>query len=244
MPIWHAEMYSLMSSELLERRAARPSPPSRASPPAARGASAPARTPRRRRTPLSAMSTEHRDEQQRGHRGRRPGEPRYFEEGRRSSERRATVASRGEAPGRSGSAARRSPRQREVGVGERRPRSASRASGGPCSSRARGCRGGGCAPRPRSATRLTNAIAAAKSANSSSRTIASPSRRQPPLARCSSIVRVGTQGCHRSVRLLRVRIVSLVPHATELLFALGLGDEVVGVTHECDYPPEAAELPH
>ena len=34
-----------------------------------------------------------------------------------------------------------------------------------------------------------------------------------------------------------MRIVSLVPHATELLFALGLGDEVVGVTHECDYPP-------
>ena len=34
----------------------------------------------------------------------------------------------------------------------------------------------------------------------------------------------------------RMRIVSLVPHATELLFALGLGAEVVGVTHECDYP--------
>lgn len=41
-----------------------------------------------------------------------------------------------------------------------------------------------------------------------------------------------------------MRIVSLVPHATELLFALGLGQSVVGVTHECDYPPEAAELPH
>ena len=38
-----------------------------------------------------------------------------------------------------------------------------------------------------------------------------------------------------------VRIVSLVPHATELLFALGLGDEVVGVTHECDFPPAALE---
>ena len=36
-----------------------------------------------------------------------------------------------------------------------------------------------------------------------------------------------------------MRIVSLVPHATELLFALGLGAEVVGVTHECDYPPAA-----
>ena len=36
-----------------------------------------------------------------------------------------------------------------------------------------------------------------------------------------------------------VRIVTLVPHATELLFALGAGPEVVGVTHECDYPPAA-----
>ena len=41
-----------------------------------------------------------------------------------------------------------------------------------------------------------------------------------------------------------MRIVSLVPSATETLYALGLGDSVVGVTHECDYPPEAAELPH
>jgi iron complex transport system substrate-binding protein len=40
-----------------------------------------------------------------------------------------------------------------------------------------------------------------------------------------------------------MRIVSLVPSATELLFALGLGDEVIAVTHECDYPPEATELP-
>jgi iron complex transport system substrate-binding protein len=40
-----------------------------------------------------------------------------------------------------------------------------------------------------------------------------------------------------------VRIVSLVPHATELLFALGLDHEVVGVTHECDYPLAALSLP-
>ncbi len=39
-----------------------------------------------------------------------------------------------------------------------------------------------------------------------------------------------------------MRIVSLVPHATELLFALGLRDEVIAVTHECDYPPRAREL--
>jgi iron complex transport system substrate-binding protein len=38
-----------------------------------------------------------------------------------------------------------------------------------------------------------------------------------------------------------MRIVSLVPHATELLFALGLGDQVVGVTHECDYPEDARD---
>jgi iron complex transport system substrate-binding protein len=41
-----------------------------------------------------------------------------------------------------------------------------------------------------------------------------------------------------------MRIASLVPSATEMLFALGLGDQVVAVTHECDYPPGAAQLPH
>ena len=41
-----------------------------------------------------------------------------------------------------------------------------------------------------------------------------------------------------------MRIASLVPSATETLFALGLGDQVIAVTHECDYPPEAQELPH
>jgi iron complex transport system substrate-binding protein len=40
-----------------------------------------------------------------------------------------------------------------------------------------------------------------------------------------------------------VRIVSLLPSATEALFALGLGDEVVARTHECDHPPEAARIP-
>lgn len=41
-----------------------------------------------------------------------------------------------------------------------------------------------------------------------------------------------------------MRIASLVPSATEALFALGLGEQVAGVTHECDYPPEAAAKPH
>lgn len=40
-----------------------------------------------------------------------------------------------------------------------------------------------------------------------------------------------------------MRIVSLLPSATETLFALGLGDKLVAVTHECDFPPEAALLP-
>jgi iron complex transport system substrate-binding protein len=36
-----------------------------------------------------------------------------------------------------------------------------------------------------------------------------------------------------------MRIVSLIPSATEILFALGLDEQVVGVSHECDYPPAA-----
>jgi iron complex transport system substrate-binding protein len=40
-----------------------------------------------------------------------------------------------------------------------------------------------------------------------------------------------------------MRIASLVPSATEMLFALGLGESVVGVTHECDYPEAASDLP-
>jgi iron complex transport system substrate-binding protein len=42
---------------------------------------------------------------------------------------------------------------------------------------------------------------------------------------------------------LLMRICSLLPSATEILYALGLGDSVVGVTHECDFPPEASKKP-
>jgi iron complex transport system substrate-binding protein len=38
----------------------------------------------------------------------------------------------------------------------------------------------------------------------------------------------------------RMKICSLLPSATEILFLLGLGDQIVAVTHECDYPPDAA----
>jgi iron complex transport system substrate-binding protein len=40
-----------------------------------------------------------------------------------------------------------------------------------------------------------------------------------------------------------VRIVSLLPAATEILYAIGAGDSVVGVTHECDFPADAATKP-
>lgn len=40
-----------------------------------------------------------------------------------------------------------------------------------------------------------------------------------------------------------MRIASLLPSATEVLYALGLGDSVVGITHECDFPPEARKKP-
>src|SRR6267142_6044951 len=39
------------------------------------------------------------------------------------------------------------------------------------------------------------------------------------------------------------RIVSFLPSATEMAFALGLGDQIVGITHECDYPPEVKGKP-
>jgi iron complex transport system substrate-binding protein len=40
-----------------------------------------------------------------------------------------------------------------------------------------------------------------------------------------------------------MRVVSLVPNGTEILFAVGAGDLVVGVSHECDYPEEARTRP-
>ena len=40
-----------------------------------------------------------------------------------------------------------------------------------------------------------------------------------------------------------MRIVSLLPSTTEIVFALGLGDQLAAVTHECDYPEQARGLP-
>jgi iron complex transport system substrate-binding protein len=44
-------------------------------------------------------------------------------------------------------------------------------------------------------------------------------------------------------KLRGMKICSLLPSATELLFALGLGDQVIGVSHECDFPLEAKSRP-
>ena len=39
-----------------------------------------------------------------------------------------------------------------------------------------------------------------------------------------------------------MRVISLAPSNTEMLFALGLGDRIVGVTEYCNYPPEANSI--
>jgi iron complex transport system substrate-binding protein len=41
-----------------------------------------------------------------------------------------------------------------------------------------------------------------------------------------------------------MNIISLLPSTTEICYALGLGEALRGVTHECDYPPAAREKPH
>jgi iron complex transport system substrate-binding protein len=40
-----------------------------------------------------------------------------------------------------------------------------------------------------------------------------------------------------------MKIASLLPAATEIVYALGLGDDLIGVTDECDYPPDAVTKP-
>jgi len=39
------------------------------------------------------------------------------------------------------------------------------------------------------------------------------------------------------------RIISFLPSATEMVCALGLGDQLAGISHECDYPPEIRDKP-
>ncbi|WP_029681074.1 cobalamin-binding protein [Thioalkalivibrio sp. AKL19] len=54
-----------------------------------------------------------------------------------------------------------------------------------------------------------------------------------------------TDDTDRQVRLEApaTRIVSLAPHITEVLFAVGAGDKLVGVTQHSDFPPEAERIP-
>lgn len=56
-----------------------------------------------------------------------------------------------------------------------------------------------------------------------------------------SLLRSGPQDLPSASEAPPHRIVSMSPSATEILFALGLGERVVGVTRFCDYPPEALE---
>ena len=73
------------------------------------------------------------------------------------------------------------------------------------------------------------------------------------LSLCLGLVRVGgAEGIEEkddlgeTVKLEKpaVRLISLAPSNTEMLYALGLGAQVVGVTEYCNFPPEAAEKPH
>ena len=41
-----------------------------------------------------------------------------------------------------------------------------------------------------------------------------------------------------------MNICSFLPSATEIVYELGLQDQLLGVTHECDYPPAARNKPH
>ena len=52
----------------------------------------------------------------------------------------------------------------------------------------------------------------------------------------------GTGKLHDSTQAGQLRIVSLAPSVTEMLFALDLQDSIVGVTNCCDYPPEAKDI--
>jgi len=67
------------------------------------------------------------------------------------------------------------------------------------------------------------------------------------LATCTPVVPalpgsiVDDLGRSVSIEKMPQRIISLAPSNTEILFALGLGDKVVGVTEQCNYPPEALE---
>ncbi|HET7791454.1 MAG TPA: helical backbone metal receptor [Gemmatimonadales bacterium] len=59
----------------------------------------------------------------------------------------------------------------------------------------------------------------------------------------SAIVATDDAGRRVALAAPARRVVSLSPAVTELLFALGAGDRVVGRTHWCDYPPQVSAIP-
>jgi iron complex transport system substrate-binding protein len=71
------------------------------------------------------------------------------------------------------------------------------------------------------------------------------SRTQPKsIFRHQSITGMFSEGCPEiHLFMSTLRIVSFLPSATEMVCALGLGDRLVGITHECDYPPEVKGKP-
>ena len=61
-----------------------------------------------------------------------------------------------------------------------------------------------------------------------------------PVVQRPASIEASSKGVQRWQSL---KIVSLLPSATEIVCQLGLGDSLVGVTHECDYPPFVKSLP-
>jgi len=70
-------------------------------------------------------------------------------------------------------------------------------------------------------------------------TTAAPEPTATPMSAAFPITVIDGLGREVSVEALPQRIVSLAPSNTEILFAVGAGDQVVGVTKYCDYPSEA-----
>src|SRR6266478_2976999 len=77
-------------------------------------------------------------------------------------------------------------------------------------------------------------------------------KKSSPAGRTASVLSSKSAGSISSINsifsncdrvLLVMRIVSLLPSATEILFALGLEREIVGVSHECDFPPRSRAKP-
>src|SRR5437867_11623510 len=66
-----------------------------------------------------------------------------------------------------------------------------------------------------------------------------PGPARPACGCCTAAASLAT--CRR--RKTRMRICSLLPSATDIVLALGLGDQLVAVTHECDLPPGLREGP-